>query len=318
MKKVSNSNTKVQILKAYAELVEALKEERSQKTALQNEIKKKAQLLEKVKEQTSEGGTSETIQALRGALNKHLDKLEHSILEEEAKFRELKEAIEVEKGMLEELYKVKAEAESLEALILTNRQSKEKLEEELAERKAALEKEITNTKEEWKREQEEYEYNLKIKRRNEEDAYQQKKQKQEKELKEQKIEFEKSISDRENAVKEKEEELERLRKEVDSFDQVIAQKIKETREAVTDQMQKEFDYKQKLDVKDLESEISLHKQTIESLKVKVEEQQNYINSLSNRTEFATQQVKDIAMKAIENSGTRTFTIPSSDKPKEDN
>lgn len=56
-----------------------------------------------------------------------------------------------------------------------------------------------------------------------------------------------------------------------------------------------------LKTKDLEAEIQLRKEQISSLQQKVQEQQAFIESLGLKSDTASQQVKDIAMKAIENS-----------------
>ena len=86
--------------------------------------------------------------------------------------------------------------------------------------------------------------------------------------------------------------------------------------SVTENLTKEFEYRQKLETKDLEAKLQLREQEIESLKGKVQEQQNFINSLTSKTDNATQQVKDIALKAIENVGIRSLTLPGSDRKDE--
>jgi len=313
MRKISTTNTKAEILKAYQELQNELKEQGLQNTALQQELEKKRKMVAVAVEQTKDGGATHTIRHIRESLNAQLDKIEQGIAGEQQKFEELQKAIVIEKKTLEDLYKVKAEAESLEALVITNKQAKEHLEKEMEERKAGLLAEIEGTKMQWKREQEGYEYNLKIKRRDEEDAYLQKKLKQEKELSERKVAFEKEINEREQAVGAQEEELERLRKEVAGFEERLQNSVEATEKSVTARLTKEFEYLQKLETKDLEANLKLGKQEIESLKVKVKEQQELIHELSSKTDGATQQVKDIALKAIENSGIRNFPIPTVDR-----
>lgn len=316
MKSVSNSNTKAQILKAYEELVKELKEEKAENSALKRKIEEKEKLVRKVKEQSQEESQL-SISSIREAINNQLDQLEHQLTEEQQKFRNLQEAIKIEKSNLENLYNIKIESESLEALIITNRQTKEKLEREIEEKKQALQKEIEETKLKWDREQEAYDYNLGIIRRNEEDEYKQKKVRQEKELSELKATFEQEMSEREKAMAEKEQEYNRLKVEAEQFDARLKQKEEEVQSRVSQQLAQEFEYRQKLEVKDLEAELKLSKQAIESLNAKVQEQQQFINELTSRTENASQQVKDIAMKAIENSGLRTLNLSSSERIREE-
>ncbi|MCP3930701.1 MAG: hypothetical protein GY705_16550 [Bacteroidetes bacterium] len=316
MKKVSTSNTKAEILSAYSELMEILRQERKQNTALQRDLEKKRSIVATVAEKTKTGATH-SINELKKMLNEQLDKIELGIAKEQQNFEELQRAISIEKETLEDLYKVKAEAESLEALVITNKQSKEELESDIKDRKEALQQEIENTKMKWKREQEEYEYKLKIKRRNEEDEYKQKKEKQEKALKEQKIEFDKNITIREKSIAGQEDELMQLRKEVSQFEKLLQKNIQDAEKAVTGRLTKEFEYRQKLETKDLEAELRLHKQEIQSLKSKVKEQQELIGTISTKTDSANQQVKDIALKAIENAGIRSLNFPGTERSKED-
>ena len=313
MAKISSSNTKAEILKAYNELLGQLREERTQNTALQKEIENKKATVDKVAEKTKSGAT-QSIQQIRKMLNDQLDMIEQGIAEEQSKFEELKQAIKIEKEELEDLHKIKVEADSLDALLISNKQAKEQLEREMDERKDGLLQEIEQTKLKWKREQEEYDYNLKIQRRKEADEYNEKKLKQEKELAEEKASFEKAITDREKAVAEQEEELQQLRTHVTQFDSRLEKAVADTEKAITEKLTKEFEYQKQLEVKDLEANLKLREQMIENLRVKVEEQQNLVNTLSSKSDNANQQVKDIAMKAIENSGIRALNL---DRGKED-
>ena len=316
MAKISNSNTKAEILKAYDELLGQLKSEKSDNTALQKKLDEQKKLVEKAKQQADEGATL-GIQKIRQAINQQLNELEQSLAREQARFGELQQAVEVEQDTLENLYNIKGEAESLDALIITNRQAKEKLEKEMAERKAELQGEIEATKLKWKREQEEHEYKTKIDRRKDEDEYQQRKAELEKELEDQRATFEQEMNERERVMAEKEEEFNRLKQEAETFGPKLEKAIQETEERVTQQLTREFEYQQKLQVKDLESELQLREQSIESFKAKVEEQQAYIDLLTSRTDSASAQVKDIALKAIENSGMRSLNFPTQERSRKD-
>lgn len=312
MAKVSNSNTKAEILRAYDELLAQLKAEKAENTALQKKISEQKTLVEKASQQAKEGATL-NIQTIRKAINQQLDLLESSIEEEQVKFNELQKAVAIEKDTLENLYKIKAEAESLEALIITNRQSKEQLEKEQEEQKKILKESIEAIKLQWKREQEEYDYKTKITRRNDQDTYEQKKVILENELNERKTSFEKEISEREKIVAAQEEEFNKLKQEAESFATTLEKGIQEAKTLVEKQLTREFEYKQKLEIKDLEAELKLREQAIENLKAKVLEQQKHIELLSSRTDDASLQVKDIALKAIENAGLRSLNLSSPER-----
>jgi len=301
MAKVTNTSTKAEILSAYEELLVQIKTERQDSTALRQELEKKQTLLEKANSSTK-GDATLSLQQIRKALNDQLDKVEAGLTEEQQKYETLKQGAEVLKQELDHLHQIKAQAESLEALIGVNRQAKEKFEQEMAARRLNLEAEIKEIQTRWNREQEAYEYDLKIKRRNEQDIYNEKKAKLEKDLIDKKIEFDKNSSEREQALAAQEEELKRLRKESEAFDQRLQDAVKQAEKAVNESLSREFDYQQKILVKDLEAELKLRDQMINSLETKVKEQQELISSMSNKTDLAGQQVRDIAIKAIEKSG----------------
>ncbi|MEL7119656.1 MAG: hypothetical protein AAFO07_09455 [Bacteroidota bacterium] len=272
--------------------------------------------MQKVSTEAKEGAAM-SVKNIRAAINQQLDGLEANMAKEQEKFKELQSAITIEKETLENLYKLKTEAESLEALITTNRQAKEKLTNELKEQKAELLEDIDAIKLKWKREQEEYEYKLKITRRNEEDTYKQKKAKLEKELEDQKAAFDLEVETRAKTLADQENEFDRLQKEAEQFEKRLQDGIAETEKSITKRLTTEWEYKQKLEVKDLEAELKLREQAIESLQSKVTEQQAFIDSLTSRTDNASQQVKDIALKAIENAGLRSLNLSSGDRGKEE-
>jgi hypothetical protein len=301
MAQVTNSNTKAQILEAYEELLEQIKQERKESTVLRQELEKKQSLLEKAKS-AAQGAATLNLQQIRKALNDQLDEIEEKLAEEQQKYEALRQGATLLQQELQTLHQIKAEAESLEALVAAHRQAKGKLEQEVSDRRQSLDAEIEETRTRWAREQEAYDYNLKLKRRNEQDAYNEQKAKLEKELTEKKIVFEKNIAEREQAVAAQEEELKRLRKESEGFDARLNSAVQQAEKAVQERLSREFEYQQKLTTKDLEAELKLRDQMIQSLEGKVKEQQELIAALSTKTDQAGQQVRDIALKAIDKSG----------------
>lgn len=301
MAQVTNSSTKAQILEAYETLLEQIKQERKESTVLRQELEKKQSLLEKAKS-AAQGAATLNLQQIRKALNDQLDEIEEKLAEEQQKYEALRQGATLLQQELQTLHQIKAEAESLEALVAAHRQAKGKLEQEIADRRQSLDAEIEETRTRWAREQEAFDYNLKLKRRNEQDAYNEQKAKLEKELAEKKVVFEKNIAEREQAVAAQEEELKRLRKESEGFDARLNSAVQQAEKAVQERLSREFEYQQKLTTKDLEAELKLRDQMIQSLEGKVKEQQELIAALSTKTDQAGQQVRDIALKAIDKSG----------------
>ncbi len=301
MAKVTATSTKDAIMLAYNETIEELKEARKENTALRQETEKKQRLLEQAGSAVK-AGASLSVAQLRQGLNEQLEQLEKGLAEEQKKFEMLREATAEQQSLLDNLFHIKAEAESLEALALTNRTAKERLELEMETRRQQLTQDIAEVKTKWEREQEEYVYNLKLKRRNEEDLYKEQKAKLDKDLAERKLEFEKNITLRERAVAEQEEEFKRLHMEVEAFDPKLQKAVADAEKSLGERLTKEFEYQKKLEIKDLEAQLKLHEQMIQSLQNRVKEQQEHIVALSAKTDNAGKQVQDIALKAIEKSG----------------
>jgi len=288
MKNVNEKNTKNEILDAYSELVAEFEKERSQNKSLLKEIEDKNKIVKEVKDNNS---NNNSLDQLKEIFISQIDELKNKFHQEKESFNKLNQAIDIQKDNLENLHQVKAQVESLEALIITQKQTKDK-----------FDLEMNILKQNWDREKEDYEYNLKIQRRNDETNYQQEKLKLENEIKFKKESFEKQLIERENIINEKEEEFKQLKIVSDNFEGRIQEIIKNTETQVTDILTKEFEFKRQLENKDLETEIKLLKLEIETLKTKVKEQTEVIDNLNSKSSDATSQVKEIALKAIENSG----------------
>jgi hypothetical protein len=288
MKKISTSSTKTEILEAYEEAVSYLNEQKAENLAVKKEINDKSKIVNNAKDLIISNNPIDTIEAFRNSFNSQINELKTKVLDEKEKFEKIQQAISIEKETVENIYKIKAEAESLEALIYTNKKAKENIELELKQ-----------VKMDWKREEEEFDYNLKIKRRNEEDIYLQKKLKLEQDLKENKEKADKQISDRETTLKNKEIEFIELKENSLLYEINLKNALEKTEKEVSEKLKKDFDFEQKLENKDLDVKIKLLQQEIDSLKLKVKEQQGTIIELNDKATKASDQVKDIALKAIE-------------------
>ena len=300
MAKISNSNTKAEILNAYQDLLAKLSSEQKENATLSQQLAKKRKEVENVK-QKLQSGADANIQVLRKTLNEQLDKIEEGLQKEQATFAELQQAIATERKELEEIYQIKVEAQSLEALVITNRQTKEAFDEKKSDWEASFRREKEEKQLAWKREQEDYTYELASKRRKEEDAYQTEKERKESELAEKITAFDLEMKQREERLKEKEAEFQALQQQVAGFDKRLQQEIAQAEEALRTQLTREFDFQSQLATKDLQNKIQLLEAHIESLQATISEQQTRIQALTHKADDASQQVKEIAFKAIEQS-----------------
>lgn len=330
---VSVKSTKNEILDAYNDLLMSIQEKKAEEPRKVQEREKQETTLKNASELTFEG-IVKNISSLKVSLASALDKLSESFTGEFQKFEELKQAIEVEKNQLKELYQISTGADSLAAMLLAQKEKKEQFESEIATRKAEFDEKIKLERERfeaemaekkalWKKEQEifqvkskeeleeskkskmreeeEYQYNLKLTRKKEADLYEDKKAKLEKELAEKKIVFEKEFSAREAAIKIAESELNELRQRTAGFPKEIEKAAEAAVKNTTEKMQLEFNFAKELTTKQNEGEIKLRDQIIETLKSKIKDIETSLKELSQKSVTAETTVKEIAMKAIESS-----------------
>ena len=309
-KNISKINTKQEILVAYEDLVNELKEQKSPKE--QQDQLEKENLLSRVSSQSKDSFIKH-VSELKIQLNKQLDEIGDSMLAEIRQLTDIREAIGLGRKDLEELYKIKTEGESLMALVQLQEEKKQEFTSEMETQRQAWIKEKEEfekqTKEqkiikekERKREEEEYAYNLNLKRKKEQDFYEQQKQMMEREVAENKASFEKEMNEREQNIVAKENELSELRDKVTRFPQELDKTLKQAVKDNSEKLLQQFEIEKKLLLKETETEIKLKDQAIQTLELKVKELENSIKQLSLKSETAEKTVKDIAIKAIESAG----------------
>jgi len=331
-KAISEKSTKTEILDAYNELLAKVKE---QKSLDAKAVKKEVEEREIVKS-ASDHSVEQIVKRhadLKLEIVNSMDGLEERLIREYKKLVELQQAIEVQTRTLDELFQIKAEAESLTALVLAQKEKEEVFEQQMDQKKADLDAEMALKRAQWKKEQDEYEtakkeretqlkkerareeeeysYDLQLKRKKESDEYETKKVLLDKELMEKRATYERELSEREQVVVSRERELEDLRAKTESFPKELERALKETEKAITDRLEFKYGHERQLAAKEIEGERKLFQQTIGALEKKIEEQEEQIRQLTQRANAATLQVQNIAIKAIEGaSSTRIITEKS--------
>lgn len=332
VKGLSEKSTKTEILEAYNSLLLQAKE---QKAADQKAVKKETEEKEVVKS-ASQNSVEEIVKRLAGLkleIVKNVDSLEEKLITEYRRFVELQQAIDVQARSLEEIYGIQTEAESLTALINTQKEKKDAFDVEMERKKTELDVVITETKEQWKKEQEEYEaakkerdtllkkerqreeddytYNLRLARKKDVDTYETKKTILEKELIEKRTVVENELSEREAAVASKEKELDELRLKVESFPIELDKAVKETEKNVTEKIEIKYKHQTDLSAKEIEGERKLSKQIIDALEGKIKEQEEQIRQLTQKADDSVAQVQKIAVKAIEGASSQRVFLERS-------
>ena len=330
---ISSKNTKAQILEAYEKLLKKVQEAKADVPKKVQEEKQRKETVDKVADISNKSIVKE-IGNLRSNLNNTLEDLEQNLLDEFKKLEEIRQAIAIEKQNLKDLYELSATTDSLAAMLLTQKEQKENFEAEINAKKEAFDLEMKELKASWqaekertiaeqkeyleelkknrKREEEEYQYKLKIERQREKDAYETKKAQLEKELSEKKAAFEQEMANREANIANAEIELAELRKKNEEFPQQLQKALDDKEKEVTNRLKTQFEFESKLIEKQNEGELKLKDQTIASLQEKIKEMQAQIKELTQKTNVAESNVKDIAVKAIESSS-KIQVFPSKEK-----
>lgn len=313
-KNVSEKNTKAQILDAYQEVIQELNSLKEAKKTTADVVKEK-----KVKE------TKEAAKEVVG-----LGILNDDVV---AKYNALMETKEMLEKEIEELYGIKAEVNSLEALINTRKDMETALVEKYAKKEKELEesykekaeelanninsarmdnaKELTALKESFKeakadlerdrkREEEQYNYDLERKRAKEDDEWADIKANREKELavkeievKEREIEAEKAIAAKETLEK----EIELLNNKVEEVRTTAFEegKAKAKKEADTAKVFSDRAHKADLERKD---------DRIATLEAALEESKKAHESDKAKLDAAYTRIQEMAIEAAKNSGVR--------------
>ena len=324
-KKISMTSTKNEMLAAYNELLKQMESKTEEPKAVQQQLKKQ----ETVKQVSglSVDSIIKNITDLKMNVTGTLDKLEEQMTITFKEFEKIKEAVNVEKEDLEELYQITANAHTLSALLTAQKQKQEAFENESEELRQQRKQEETNMlnelketkvsiEKERKREEEEYKYNLKIERKKEQDTYEEKKLKLEKELEEKKSLFEKEMAEREATVKLTEDELSELRKKADEFPKILEKELAGVQKETEGRLHQQFEFESQLTENKTSGQFKLNDQTIETLKDKIKDQEALIKQLTQKVDGSEESVKQIALKALDTSGKeRIVTIEKKDAEK---
>lgn len=266
--------------------------------------------------------------SLRIGILKTLDGLGEQLVGEQKHLAQLTSAVELERQTLEELYGIKAEAETLTALLSAQKEKQEAFEADLAARRAQIKAE----QEEWdaarkeseaqlkkdrEREREDYQYRITFERKKEEDAYKQRKDALEKELSERKKLFDAEIEMREKAVVEQEKELAQLRAAAAEFPDKLAKAVSDAERAMKKQTEDKSSFEAQLRAKEYEGEKRLLEHTVSTLQQKVKELEASNAALTQRTSDAENKVHIVALRALDtSSGAARMMQTAVEKPAE--
>ena len=327
VEEINNKNTKNEILDAYYELLEQVKQNKKiTKQEEKSSLEKKAIL-----EKTAGSCADDIVKGLadlKMIINKSFKELEDQLLAENQKLIDLKKAITICTQELEELYEIKVNANTLAALILAQKEKSMSFEKTMKERTANFEQEIQEKRALWKKEQEEFElaakeqenltkklrireeeeylYKRNLVRAKEQDKYLNDAEALEKELTDQRQALENEFKDREAHLLAAEQELSTLREQTKNFPTEKDQAVLEKENAIKQELTTKYEYEAKLAQTKVDGEIKVYKQIISNLESKVTALEEQIGKFTERASHATLQVQDIAIKAIEGASRQRY------------
>ena len=185
-----------------------------------------------------------------------------------------------------------------------------------------LDREITETKQQWKKEQEQHERELieqnqqeEIARKREEETYQYEiklsRKRAEDEFTEKKLKWERDLSDQKDQLGKEKEELEMLRKQVTSFEDEKEKLKKDVSLSIQKELTAAFSTERKLREQEVKAEKDLLTMKITTLTSENQRLNQEIARLKSAFDQATREVKDIAVRVIDSQ--RPVSSPESQK-----
>lgn len=312
--------SKPEVEKEFSKIVEEVAEQKEGSDLKTEEL---ARLRQAETRQAVEGisveGVVQKLSILGLEISKALADISGKLVSEVERLTSIREAVALETKELERLHNIDVGATAIDHLIQDYQSQKEKLEAEIVGQREAwsaeelqrakeLKEYEDNLKRQRQREVEDYEYKKILERKKAQDKYEEETRLLEKKNKEKQEELEKSWKQREIALREKEEEWTRLRKEIDEFPARLKAEVDAAVSNAVKSAEQRFEQERILLKKDGESEKRLGELQIKALQDTVARQSVEIEKLQAQVEEAKRQVQDIAVKAIEGaSGAQTLS-----------
>ena len=275
-------------------------------------------------DELSTEGVVKSIGDLKSVINKMLGQVSDRLEEQVMRYVQIQRAIVAKDSELKEIYEIQRSASTLTALIESQDRQRMEFEAELAEMKGDLHREVEQTRAEWDVERKEHEFEIK-----ERDAIEQKRREREKEeyryawtreqqkvkdefademavaqktLAERKTAADRDVQERESVLKARESELVSLRQRVETAPKELEAAVAKAVKEATGRIQQDGAAREELLKREFAGERNVLTTRITSLEETAREQSEQIARLLSQSEKAYGQVQEIAVRAIEGSG----------------
>lgn len=283
-----SKRTKTELLEEYNKLLNQHEELR--RTAQLVSDPQSVALISKVDGYTVDQLTN-SINELKTSVNATLGELTDKLIVEAQKFGEIQKAIELAKKNLELHYHVQVAADTLDRMI-----------QEHKAQSLALDDEMTTKRRDWGRAQEEHEYNERVRSHRTDEAFEEAKTRQDRTLK-----------DREEALKRQEQELVQLRGQVQGFSGQLDKALSAREQEAMKRARLEFDVQLESARKDWKAQESLLKMQIDNFEERLKTQQVENLALRGEVEKSNKRVQELVVKIVE-GGSRM--VQNVENPKE--
>ena len=251
-------------------------------------------------------------------VSKALGELSSRLVGEVERLATMREAVALEQRELQRLHKVDVSATAVDHLVQDYESKKQTFLAEIAaaksewaaetdqrERSDREYEEALKTKRQ--RENDEFEYKKTLERKKAQDKYDEEQRLRDRQNREKQEALEKSWQEREAALKAREEELAQLRKESDLFPKRLAQEVERAVAEARRLADQQLEQRLLVVSKDAEADRRVAELRIKTLEDMLARETEQAAALHKQIDEATQQVQDIAVKAIEGaSGARAL------------
>ena len=303
--------SKPEVEREFSKVVDEAAEQKENTDSKTQELARLRQAeIQQAVEGISVEGVVQNLSNLGLEISKALAEISGKLVAEVERLTSIREAVALQTKELERLHKIDIAATAIDHLVLDYQSQKQTLEAEISTQREAWSAEELqrareqkeyeeNLKKQRQREVEDYEYKKVLERKKAQDKYEEETRVLEKKNKEKQEEIEKSWKQRETALREKEEEGARLRKEVDEFPARLKMEVDVTVSNAVKSAEQRFEQERILLKKESESERRLAELQIQALQDQLARQSAEIEKQRVQVEEAKRQVQDIAIKAIE-------------------
>jgi chromosome segregation ATPase len=251
-------------------------------------------------------------------VSKALGELSSRLVGEVERLATLREAVALEQRELQRLHKVDIAATAVDHLVQDYEAQKQALQAEIAATRAEWDAETDQhersdreyeetLKTKRQRENDEFEYKKTLERKKAQDKYEEEQRLRDRQNREKQEALEKSWQARETALKAAEEELAQLRKDSDLFPKRLAEEVDRAVAEARRQADQQLEQRLLVLSKDAEADRRVAELRIKTLEEILARQTEQVAALHKQLDEATQQVQEIAVKAIEGaSGARAL------------